>query len=338
MKTTLASFVIMCALTMSAQSQTQTTLQSVVANDTLRCGVSEGVPGFSDKNADGDWSGLDVDFCRAVAAAIFNDASRVTFKPLPANKRFEALKMGEIDILARNTTWTMERETRDGIKFAAINYFDGQGFMVRKSLGITSALELSGGSVCTNTGTTTELNVTDYFRANKMELELVPFEKLDEAVKAYDGSRCRVYTTDASALYANRLKLTNPDDHVILPEIISKEPLAPSVRQGDDQWFTITKWVHYAMVNAEELKVTQSNADDMLKSTNPEIQRLLGVTGGFGQALGLSNDWAYRIIKQVGNYGESFDRNVGPDTPLGITRGVNALWSQGGLMYAPPIR
>ncbi|MDJ0614303.1 MAG: amino acid ABC transporter substrate-binding protein, partial [Rhizobiaceae bacterium] len=282
--------------------------------------------------------GIDVDVCRAVAAAVFGDASKVKYTPLSAKERFTALQSGEIDILSRNTTWTATRDTSLGLNFAGVNYYDGQGFMVRKDLNVKSALELSGASVCTNTGTTTELNVADYFRANKLEYEIVAFEKADEVVAAYDAGRCDVYTTDASGLYAQRLKLTNPGDHVVLPEIISKEPLGPVVRQGDDQWFNLVKWTHFAMVNAEELGITSANVDEMKGSDNPAIKRIVGTEGEFGAALGVSNDWAYNIIKQVGNYGETFDRNVGPDTPLAISRGVNALWTDGGLQYAPPIR
>jgi general L-amino acid transport system substrate-binding protein len=232
----------------------------------------------------------------------------------------------------------MSRDTSLGLNFAGVNYYDGQGFMVRSSLGVKSALELSGASICTNTGTTTELNVADYFRTNKMEYEVVAFEKSDEVVAAYDAGRCDVYTTDQSGLYAQRLKLTNPDEHIVLPEIISKEPLGPVVRQGDDQWFNLVKWTHFAMVDAEELGVSSANVDEMKSSDNPEIQRLLGGEGAFGEMLGLGNDWAYNIVKQVGNYAEAFDRNVGPDTPLKIARGKNDLWSKGGLQYAPPIR
>ncbi len=314
------------------------TLDDVKSRGNLKCGVSQGLPGFSNPNSSGNWSGLDVDFCRAVASAIFNDPSKVEFVPLSAKERFTALQSGEIDILSRNTTWTMSRDTQLGLNFAVVNYYDGQGFMVRKEMGITSALQLSGAAVCTNTGTTTELNVADYFRANNMDYELVAFEKSDEVVAAYDAGRCDVYTTDQSGLYAQRLKLTNPDDHVVLPEIISKEPLGPAVRQGDDQWLNIMKWTHFAMVQAEESGVTQANVDEMKNSDNPTIKRLLGTEGEFGTAIGLGNDWAYQIIKNVGNYGEAFARNVGPDTPLAISRGLNALWTKGGLQYAPPIR
>ncbi|GIL00328.1 MAG: amino acid ABC transporter substrate-binding protein [Alphaproteobacteria bacterium] len=314
------------------------TLDDVKAKGFVQCGVSQGLPGFSNPDDQGNWSGIDVDLCKALAAAVFGDATKVKFTPLSAKERFTALQSGEVDLLSRNTTWTMSRDTTLGLNFAGVNYYDGQGFMVRKSLGVKSALELSGASVCTNTGTTTELNVADYFRANKMEYEIVAFEKADEVVAAYDAGRCDVYTTDQSGLYAQRLKLTNPDEHVVLPEIISKEPLGPAVRQGDDQWFDIVKWTHFAMVNAEELGVTKANVDEMANSENPEIKRLLGKEGEFGAAIGLSNDWAYNIIKQVGNYAEVFDANVGPATPLAIARGKNDLWTRGGLQYAPPIR
>ena len=314
------------------------TLDDVKAKGFVQCGVSQGLPGFSNPDDQGNWTGLDVDLCRGIAAAIFGDAEKVKFTPLSAKERFTALQSGEVDVLSRNTTWTMSRDTSLGLNFAGVNYYDGQGFMVRSSLDVKSALELSGASVCTNTGTTTELNVADYFRANQMEYEIVAFEKADEVVAAYDAGRCDVYTTDQSGLYAQRLKLTNPGEHIVLPEIISKEPLGPVVRQGDDQWFNIVKWVHFAMVNAEELGVTSENAENMKTSDNPEVKRLLGTEGAFGEAIGLGNDWAANVIMAVGNYGESFDRNVGPDTPLAISRGVNALWSKGGLQYAPPIR
>ena len=315
------------------------TLDDVKAKGFLQCGVSQGLPGFSAQDDQGNWSGLDVDYCRAIAAAIFGDAEAVRFSPLSAKERFTALSSNEVDILSRNTTWTMTRDTQLGLNFAGVNYYDGQGFMVRNDMGIDSALQLSGAAVCTNTGTTTELNVTDYFTANNMEYELVAFEKADEVVSAYDAGRCDVYTTDQSGLYAQRLKLTNPDDHKVLPEIISKEPLGPVVRQGDDQFFNIVKWVHFALLNAEELGVTSENAGEMMSSENPEIQRLLGQNGNnFGESIGLDPEWAANAIKAVGNYGEAFARNVGPDTPLAIERGQNALWTEGGLQYAPPIR
>jgi general L-amino acid transport system substrate-binding protein len=314
------------------------TLDDVKAKGFVQCGVSQGLPGFSNPDANGNWSGMDVDLCRAVAAAIFGNGDAVKFTPLSAKERFTALQSGEIDLLSRNTTWTMSRDTQLGLNFAGVNYYDGQGFMIRTSMNINSALELSGASICTNTGTTTELNVADYFRANNMEYELVAFEKSDEVVAAYDAGRCDVYTTDQSGLYAQRLKLTNPGEHKVLPEIISKEPLGPVVRQGDDQWFNIVKWAHIATVNAEELGITQANVDEMAAGDNPAVKRLLGTEGEFGAGIGLSNDWAANIIKAVGNYGEIFNRNVGPDTPLGIARGINALWSKGGLQYGPPVR
>ena len=338
MKKALLSVLMGSAMAVAATTAGAATLDDVKAKGSVQCGVSQGLPGFSNPDDQGKWTGLDVDYCFALSAAIFGDKESAKFSPLSAKERFTALQSGEIDVLPRNTTWTMTRDTALGLNFAGVNYYDGQGFMVRKALGISSALEMDGASVCTNTGTTTELNVTDYFRVNNMELELVQFEKADEVVQAYDSGRCDVYTTDASGLYAQRLKLTNADDHMVLPEIISKEPLGPVVRQGDDQWFNVAKWVLFAMVNAEELGVTSANVDEMKDSNNPSIRRLLGVEGSFGENIGLSNDWAYNVIKLVGNYGESFDRNVGPDTPLGIARGVNALWSEGGLMYAPPIR
>jgi general L-amino acid transport system substrate-binding protein len=314
------------------------TLDDVKAKGFVQCGVSQGLPGFSNPDAQGNWSGLDVDVCRAVAAAIFGDASKVKYSSLSAKERFTALQSGEIDMLSRNTTWTSSRDTSLGLNFTGVTYYDGQGFLVRKSLGVTSALELSGASVCTQTGTTTELNIADYFRTNNMPYEVVAFEKADEVIKAYDAGRCDVFSTDASGLYAERLKLANPADHIVLPEIISKEPLGPVVRHGDDQWFDLVKWSLFAMINAEELGITSANVEEMKSSANPEVKRLLGLDGDFGQQLGVGNDWVVNIVKGVGNYGEAFDRNVGPDTPLGIARGLNALWSKGGLQYAPPVR
>ncbi|MEP3264519.1 MAG: amino acid ABC transporter substrate-binding protein [Hyphomicrobiales bacterium] len=330
--------VAMAATSYSASAQDAKTLDRVVAKGFVQCGVSQGLPGFSNPSSDGSWTGMDVHVCRGVAAAIFGDDTKVKYTPLSAKERFTALSSGEIDVLSRNTTWTATRDTQLGLNFAGVNYYDGQGFLVRKDLGINSALELNGASVCTNTGTTTELNVTDYFTSNKMEYELVAFEKADEVVAAYDSKRCDVYTTDASALYAQRLKLNDPSAHVVLPEIISKEPLGPVVRQGDDQWFNIVRWTVFAMINAEELGVSSKNVADMKSSDNPAIKRLLGVEGTFGEGLGIGNDWAANIISKVGNYGESFETHVGPKTSLGIARGVNALWSKGGIQYAPPIR
>jgi general L-amino acid transport system substrate-binding protein len=262
----------------------------------------------------------------------------VKFIPLSAKDRFTALQSGEVDVLVRNSTWTMSRDTALGLQFTGVNYYDGQGFLVRKKLGVNSALQLSGASVCTQQGTTTELNLADFFRANNLKYEVVAFASADETVKAYDSGRCDAFTTDASGLYAERLKLTAPDDHMVLPEIISKEPLGPATRNNDSQWFGLIKWVHYAMLNAEELGVTKANVDEMLKSSNPEIKRLLGTEGKFGESVGLTADWAYRIVKHVGNYGESFEKNVGQGSLLKIARGQNALWTKGGLQYAPPVR
>lgn len=316
------------------------TLDDIKSKGFLQCGVSQGLPGFSTQDDQGNWSGLDVDYCKAIAAAIFGDAEAVRYSPLSAKERFTALSSGEVDILARNTTWTATRDTQLGLNFAGVNYYDGQGFMVRNDLGVDSALQLDGAAVCTNTGTTTELNVTDYFTSNDMDYELVAFEKADEVVSAYDAGRCDVYTTDASGLYAQRLKLTNPDEHKVLPEIISKEPLGPVVRQGDDEFFNLVKWVHFGLLNAEELGVTMENVEEMKSSEDPAVQRLLGQGGNnFGEAIG-NVDAAFiaEAVSAVGNYGEIFERNVGPDTPLEIDRGQNALWTEGGLQYAPPVR
>ncbi len=324
------------------------TLDDVKAKGYIDCGVSQGLIGFSNPDENNNWSGLDVDFCKAVAAAVFGDASKVKYAALSAKDRFTALQSGTIDILSRNSTWTMTRDTTLGLSFAGVMYYDGQGFLVPSKLGVKSALELGGASVCTQTGTTTELNLADYFKANNLEYKVVAFEKNEEVLKAYQEGRCDVFTTDQSGLYAERLKFTNPDEHVVLPEIISKEPLGPVVRQSDPQWFNIVKWTYYALLNAEELGVTSANVDEMKSSANPEIQRLLSVAvknpdgteadNDFGKGIGLGPDWAYNAIKLVGNYSEIFERNVGTATPLKIARGKNALWNAGGLQYAPPIR
>jgi len=329
----LALAAVVAAVPASAQ-----TLNTVKSRGSLNCGSNGTLAGFGLPDSQGRWTGLDVDLCKAIAAAIFNDPSKVKFVPLTAKDRFTALQSGEVDLLARNTTWSMSRDTSLGLNFTGVNYYDGQGFIVRKALKVNSALELNDAAVCVQQGTTTELNLADYFRANKMKLKTVTFATADEAIKAYDASRCDAYTTDASGLAGERLRLANSDDHIILPEIISKEPLGPAVRHGDDQWFDIVKWSHFAMVNAEELGITKANVDDMAKSDNPDVKRLLGSEGKYGEALGLTNDWAVRIIKQVGNYGESFERNVGQGSPLKIARGLNALWNKGGLQYAPPVR
>ena len=325
-------------MVVAAGAASAATLDDVKAKGFVQCGVSQGLPGFSNPDDKGEWTGLDVDLCRAVAAAVFGDASKVKFTPLSAKERFTALQSGEVDVLSRNTTWTYTRDNNLGLDFQGVNYYDGQGFMVPKALGVKSALELSGAAVCTNTGTTTELNVADYFRANNMDYKVVAFEKADEVVAAYDAGRCDVYTTDQSGLAAQRIKLANPDGHMILPEVISKEPLGPVTRHGDNQWGDIVRWALNTMVIAEELGITQANVDEMTSSTNPEVLRMLGKEANFGEQLGLDQDFAYNIIKGVGNYGESFNRNVGPDTPLQLPRGVNQLWTKGGILYAPPFR
>jgi len=330
--------IIALAIVFAAQSASAQTLKTVKERGILHCGSNGTLAGFGLPDAQGSWTGLDVDFCRAVAAAIFDDPAKVKFVALTAKDRFTALQSGEVDVLARNTTWTSSRDTSLGLNFTGVNYYDGQGFMVRKALKVNSALELNGASVCVQQGTTTELNLADYFRAHKMQIKTVTFATADEAVKAYDAGRCDAYTTDASGLYGERLRLANANDSIILPEIISKEPLGPVVRHGDDQWFDIVKWVHFAMLDAEELNVTSKTISDALKSDNPEIKRLVGTEGNYGEQLGLTKDWAVRIVKHVGNYGEVFERNVGQGSPLKISRGLNSLWSKGGLQYAPPIR
>jgi len=330
--------ILALAVIFVAQGASAQTLKTVKERGILNCGANGTLAGFGLPDAQGKWTGLDVDVCRAVAAALFNDANKVKFVPLSAKDRFTALQSGEVDVLMRNTTWTSSRDTSLGLNFTGVNYYDGQGFMVRKALKVNSALELNGASVCVQQGTTTELNLADYFRANKMQLKSVTFATANEAVKAYDAGRCDTYTTDASGLYSERLRLANANDHIVLPEIISKEPLGPAVRHGDDQWFDVVKWALYAMINAEELNITQKNIDEMTKSTNPEIKRFVGTEGNYGEQLGLTKDWAVRIIKLVGNYGEAFDRNVGMGSALKIDRGLNKLWNKGGIQYAPPIR
>ncbi len=330
--------ILALALVFAAQGASAQTLKAVKDRGILNCGANGTLAGFGLPDAQGNWTGLDVDFCRAVAAAIFNDPTKVKFVALTAKDRFTALQSGEIDVLARNTTWTSSRDTSLGLNFAGVIYYDGQGFIVRNALKVNSALELNGASVCVQQGTTTELNLADYFRTNKMQLKSVTFATADEAVKAYDAGRCDAYTTDASALYAERLRLANPNDNMILPEIISKEPLGPVVRHGDDQWFDIVKWVLFAMLDAEELNVTSKTMSNALKSDNPEIKRLVGTEGNYGEQLGLTQDWVVRIVTNVGNYGEVFERNVGKGSPLKITRGLNALWNKGGIQYAPPVR
>lgn len=314
------------------------TLDAVKSRGNVACGVSVGLPGFSNPDDKGNWAGLDVDVCRAVAAATLGDANKVKYTPLTAKERFTALQSGEIDVLSRNTTWTQTRDTSLGLNFAGVNYYDGQGFLVSKALGVKSAKELGGATVCIQAGTTTELNLADYFRQNKMTYTPVVFDTSDQTIQGFEAGRCDVLTSDQSQLYALRIKLAKPGDAIVLPEVISKEPLGPVVRQGDDEWFNIVKWSLMAMVNAEELGLTSANAASMKSSTDPSIRRFLGLEGIKGQGLNLPDDWAANIVSQVGNYGESFDRNVGAGSPLNIGRGLNALWSKGGIQYAPPMR
>jgi general L-amino acid transport system substrate-binding protein len=329
---------IALATGLAATAASAQTLKTIKDRGLLSCGVSQGLPGFSSPDDKGAWTGLDVDVCRAVAAAIFNDPSKVKFVPLSAKDRFTALQSGEIDVLSRNTTWTLSRDTSLGANFTGVTYYDGQGFLVKKALNVKSALELNSASVCVQTGTTTEQNLADYFRGNNMKYEVIAFGTADETIKAFESGRCDVFTSDVSQLYAERLKVTNPADFVVLPEVISKEPLGPMVRHGDDQWFDIVKWSLFALVNAEELGITQKNIDEMAKSDKPEMKRVFGTDGNLGEQLGLTKDWVIRIVKATGNYGEIFDRNVGPGSKLGIARGLNNLWNKGGIQYAPPIR
>ena len=325
-------------LVIAATAARAGTLDQIKKRGFLTCGSNPGRAGLSLPDGHGHWAGLDIDFCRALAAAIFGDAGKVKFIPLTAKDRFAALQSGAVDVLASNTTWTLSRETKQGLLFAGVNYFDGQRFMAHKNLNLASVLELSGTSICVQQFTTTELNLADFFHANRMTYKPVAVATADEAIEAYVSGRCDVYTADASGLYASRMALADPDDNIVLPEIISKEPLGPVVRQGDDRWFNVVKWVNFAMIIAEELGVTSKNVDEKATSENPEIRRLLGFEGNFGKAMGLDPEWAYRIVKLVGNYGEIFDRNLGEGSPLKIKRGMNALWSKGGLLYAPPIQ
>ncbi|KDE40150.1 Glutamate Aspartate periplasmic binding protein precursor GltI [Nitrincola lacisaponensis] len=314
------------------------TLDTVKNRGAVQCGVSDGLPGFSATDSAGRWQGIDADFCRAVAAAVLGDAEKVNFVSLTATERFTALQSGEIDVLPRNTTWTLTRDASLGLNFTGVNYYDGQGFLVSKELGVSSALELDGASVCISSGTTTELNLADYFRMNGMSYEPVLYDTSDQTAAGFEAGRCDILTSDQSQLYALRLQLSDPDSAVVLPEVISKEPLGPVVRQGDDVWFNIVKWTLFAKVNAEELGITSANVDEMTSSNDPSVQRFLGTSGNMGELLRLDNQWAYNIVKQVGNYGEVFERTVGTGSPLNIERGLNALWTDGGLQYAPPIR
>ena len=327
---------LVLALLVSQPVAAQSTLEAVRSRGFVQCGVNTGLAGFSQADSKGVWRGIDVDVCRAVAAAVFGDARKVRYTPLTAQQRFTALQSGEVDILARNTTWTITRDTSLGLNFVGVNYYDGQGFMVPKKLNVKSAKELDGATVCVQPGTTTELSLADYFRANRMKLKPVVIEKLEEVMSAYLAGRCDAFTTDHSGLVALRAsRVPNPAEHVILPEVISKEPLGPAVRHGDDRWFDIVKWSLYAMIEAEELGLSSKNIDAQAKSANPSIQRFVGASGDIGGMLSLDNKWAYNIVKQVGNYAESFDANL---KPLGFERNLNRLWNQGGLLYAPPVR
>jgi len=328
----------LAALTVSGTAAAQETLNTVKERGELICGVNNGLPGFSQPDAEGRWQGLDVDFCRAVAAAIFDDPNAVQFVPLTAKERFTALQSGEIDVLSRNTTWTLTRDSSLGVNFAGTTYYDGQGFLVKKALGVDSAKQLSGATVCVLAGTTTELNLADYFRENDMEYNPLVLDKSDQTISAFNAGRCDVLTSDQSQLNALRTKLPDPDAAKVLPEVISKEPLGPAVRQGDDQWYDIIKWTLFTLLNAEELGVNSGNVEEMKDANDPTIQRMLGSSGDMGDKLGLPADFGARIISHVGNYAEIYRRNVGADSPLGLERGVNALWTDGGLMYAPPIR
>jgi general L-amino acid transport system substrate-binding protein len=328
----LAAVAVLC----SGNAWSQSTLEAVVKKGFVQCGVNVGLAGFSQPDSKGVWKGIDVDVCRAIAAAVFGDAAKVRYTPLTAQQRFTAVQSGEVDVLSRNTTWTITRDTSLGLNFVGVNYYDGQGFMVPKKRKVKSAKQLDGATICVQAGTTTELNLSDYFRANKMKFKPVVIEKLEEVLNAYFSGRCDAYTTDISGLVAVRAsRAPKPDDHLILPEVISKEPLGPAVRHGDDRWFDIVKWSLFAMIEAEELGLTSKNIEQQAGNPSPSIQRFVGATGDIGKMMGLDNRWAVNIVKQVGNYGESFDANL---KPLGFERGLNKLWTQGGLLYAPPIR
>jgi general L-amino acid transport system substrate-binding protein len=334
----LAAVMLLALVVAGSHPACAQTLRAVKERGTLNCGVSQGLLGFSSMDDKNIWTGFDVDICRAVAAAIFGDSAKVSFMPLDAAARFAALQSNQIDVLSRNSTWTMSRESSLGLMFAGVAYYDGQGFLLRRDTGIDTALQLRGKTICTQTGTTTELNLSDYFRANDMTLKVLALGTAEESRKAYDDRKCDVLTSDVSQLYAERLKLSAPDSHIILPEVISKEPLGPAVRQGDDQWFNLVKWTLYSLINAEELGVKSTTVEDAVKSPNPNIRRLIGTEGEFGEQLGLSKDWAARAVRAVGNYGEIYERNVGTQSRLSIPRGLNALWTQGGIQYAPPVR
>jgi general L-amino acid transport system substrate-binding protein len=340
LKYVVAGVALLAGMATAAQAGT---LDDVKARGKLLCGVTTGLAGFGAPNDKGEWAGLDIDLCKGVAAAVFGDASKVEFKPLSAEQRFTALQSGEVDMLARNSTWTLKRDTELKLDFVTVNYYDGQGFMVHKDTGVKSALELKGATVCVQEGTTTEKNMGDFDKANGLGFEPVKFKENDQARAAYDEGRCDAYTTDASGLAGERTALKDPANNIILPEIISKEPLGPVVRHGDNQWGDVVRWTHYATLVAEEKGITQANLGEVIAangadnaSADPETQRMLGITGNLGEGMGLTITWAQDVIKAVGNYGEIFDRNIGPKTNIGLERGLNALWNKGGLQYAPP--
>lgn len=334
-----AAFCAMLGLAVSSGVAAQAgTLETVKQRGSLLCGVSEGLGGFSERDAQGKWSGFDVDFCRAVAAAVLGDPAKVEFKPLSAAQRFEALKAGTVDLLSRNSTWTLSRETELGVAFAGITYHDGQGFLARRSLGADGALGLDKAKICVEAGTTTQLNLADFFRANSMTYEEKAFPSAAEALGAFQSGQCDVLTRDQSALHGEKLRLTRPGDAIVLPDVISKEPLGPVVRSDDFPWFTVVKWVNFALINAEELGIASGNIDQALKSTKPDVRRFTGAEGGFGRSLGLDDDWSVKAVRATGNYAEIYERNLGVRSPLSIPRGLNQLWSMGGILYAPPLR
>ena len=336
--TKIKSLFVTLVLTLGLSSDFAGTLDTVKERGKLMCGSNTGLAGFGNPNDAGVWEGIDVDVCRAVAAAVFGDSTAVEFVPTTSKVRFTVLQSGEIDMLSRNTTWTLSRDVDLGLEFVGVNYYDGQGFMVPASLGVSSATELDGASVCIQVGTTTEMNLADYFKANGMSYESVPVETNTEADAAYTAGRCDVYTTDASGLYASRAGYPDPSAHVVLPEIVSKEPLGPAVRGNDSEWADVVRWSLNAMIIGEELGINSGNVEEMKGSKNPEVLRLLGVESGYGAMLGLSDDWAANILSQVGNYSESFEKHIGPNTPINIQRGLNALYKDGGILYAPPFR
>ncbi|WP_448192432.1 amino acid ABC transporter substrate-binding protein [Azospirillum sp. sgz301742] len=340
MQTTLRLIATIALLlaTGTGSASAQSTLDRVKQRDSLSCGVSQGLGGFSLADSAGRWTGFDADVCRALAAAIFNDPNRVRFVPLSAKDRLTTLQAGDIDVLSRTTTWTMGRDVGQGLNFTAVSFYDGQGFLVRQSKGVQSARDLKGASICVSQASTHELNLADYSRMNGLDYKLAAFPTTDEIKSAYEAGHCDAWSGDLSLLSSVRLTLASPGEHRQLPDVISKEPLGPWVRHGDDQWFDLVRWTIFALLDAEELGVTQANVEDMLSSSNPEVRRLLGVEGSFGETLGLTRDWVVRVVKNVGNYGESFERNLGTGSPLNLPRGLNQLWSKGGLQYAPPIR